>query len=234
MTAADLETAAAAYMLKAADVPVRWRVAPRGPSLGNLVNELSLIAPADVYCSLCDDIVCETQGWDRQIAEHWTARSDGVWWWITQNDATFAIVSEKWRAAAGRIFTDYFPFWFDDGWLLQVWLYAAGEPGQMLPIKLLDRAPSTHRMRDSVLWNEFFYSDRCRAERMEEAERIRKALGWPDVSHDPALEFKLRADAAEWLAKVEDRRGDKAPPTPEYVQALDRIKGLMTQQKEAA
>lgn len=228
----DLDTAGAAYVLRANGIPVRWRVARRGPSLGALVNTLSDEAPADVYCSLCDDVICQTQGWDEIIADAWRAQPDTIWWWHTQNDATFAIVSEKWRAAAGRIFTDYFPFWHDDGWLLQVSLYATGKPGQILPIQLHDRAPKTHRLRDMAFWNAFYWS---RAdERRQEAETIRKALGWPEVEHDPALEMKLRADAAEWLAKVEEVRGDKSPPTPEYLTALERAKAMMGQQKEAA
>lgn len=221
----DLLTAAAAYEVRANGVPVRWRVSPRGPSLGALVNALSLEAPADVYCCLSDDVVCLTQDWDEVIADAWRAQPDTVWWWHTQNNATFAIVSEKWRAAAGRIFTDYFPFWHDDGWLLQVSLYATGKPGQILPVCMHDRAPKTHRLRDMALWNEFYWSRQ--GERREEAERIRAALGLPAVPHDPALDMKLRADAAEWLARVEDMRGDKSPPTPEYVAALNRAKALM-------
>lgn len=212
-------------------MPVVPHIAARQPSLGGLVNMLALKCPADVYCSLADDVYIATNGWDKEIAEAWQAKPDGVWWWLTQNDATYAIVSEKWRAAAGRIFTDYFTFWFDDGWLLQVWLYASGMPGQMLKIHLEDRPRKTHRMRDTTIWNDFYWSPRCQRERMAEALRIRKALGWPDVEHDPALDMKLRADANEWLAKVEDRRGDKDPPTPEYLAALGRIQDMM---KEAA
>ena len=231
----DLDTAGAAFVLKANGLPVRWRVAPRGPSLGGLVNRLSEQAPADVYCSLCDDVVCLTQGWDERIAEAWRANPAGVWWWVTQNDATFAIVAEKWRAAAGRIFTDYFPFWFDDGWLLQLWLYASGVPGDMLNIKLHDRAPPTHRMRDALEWVDFYWSPAMQAERMSEALRIRKALGWPDVQHDPSLDMKLRDDAREWMTKVQEARGDKSPPTPEYLAALERMRALRAeQQKEAA
>lgn len=228
----DLDTVGASFELRANGVPVRWRVAPRGPSLGALVNALSLEAPADVYCSLCDDVVCLTKDWDEAIADEWRKRPDGVWWWSTQNDATFAIVSEKWRTAAGRIFTDYFPFWFDDGWLLQLWLYASGEPGLGLAIRLQDRAPATHRMRDSAAWVDFYWSEARKRERMDEAMRIRAALGWPDVSHDPDKDMKLRADAYEWMAKVEEKRGDKSTPTPEYLSALNRIKDMM--QKEAA
>lgn len=227
----DLDTVMAAHFLRCAGIAAKTDVAERFPSLGGRVNALSLAAPADVYCSLCDDVLCLTKDWDEVIATQWRSEPDGVWWWVTQNDATFAIVSEKWRAAAGRIFTDLFPFWHDDGWLLQLWLYAKGKPGQMLDIKLQDRAPATHRMRDMAFWSAFYWS--LADERKAEANRIRDALGWPAVEHDPKLDMRRRKDADEWLARVEDRRGDKAPPTPEYLAALERAKALMAE-KEAA
>ncbi len=53
-------------------------------------------------------------------------------------------LSEKWRAAAaGEVFTSHFPFWWDDMWLLDVWLNSSGSP--MLPLEVKQSAPHTYQ-----------------------------------------------------------------------------------------
>ncbi len=219
--------------------PICMQVFKRTPSLGQMVNELARLAPADAYCSLCDDVLVMTEGWDDRIADAVEAKPDGVFWWRTDEKraATYAIVTEKWRAASGRIFTDYFPFWWDDVWLLHVWMLASEGPWLYVEAELEDRPQTTQRMRDLRFWGEF-YKDR-HEERIEEADRIRAALGWGPRTLEPDT-FRTFADAVTALSpefwadahNVEARQGEKGPPTPEYLRARARAESLM--QKAAA
>lgn len=216
----DLDTAMAPL---ARGIRGMWQIAERFPSLGARVNALSLEVPADVYCSLCDDVVCTTPHWDALIAEAWQARPDAVWWWSASNGATYAIVSEKWREAAGRIFTEYFPFWFDDGWLADLWLRATGEHCLQLDIALEDRGAKTHRLRNLVEWFDFFWSAKAQQEREAEAAVIAAKLGWPAVE---GRTMQLRPDARETFARWDVSRRDPSPPTPEYTVARERMLAL--------
>jgi hypothetical protein len=216
--------------------PIGMRIFERTSSLGEMVNQMALDVPADVYCSLCDDVLILTEGWDAKIAEAVEATPDGVFWWKCdeKRSATYAIVTEKWRAAAGKIFTDYFPFWWDDVWLLHVWMLASENTWLYVDAELEDRPYNTQRMRDLRFWSDF-YVDRAE-ERLAEADRIREALGWGPRTID-ARTFAAGACAlsAEFLAdadNIEDRQGEKGPPSPEYLRAKARAASLM--QKAAA
>lgn len=226
----DDETIAMVLSMIQAGLPVVPRIGVRPASLGGLVNHLAEKCPADVFCSLGDDIKVETDDWDGAIADAWRGQPDSVWWWCASNDSTFAIVSEKWRAAAGRIFTDYFPFWWDDMWLVEVQRYAQGRKGDRLPIWLQDRAAGTHRMRDLAFWARFFWSRRD--ERKAEGQAIAERLGWRRLESLDGLDMSPSAtfDPDE----IEAKEGERAPPTPEYLAAYERAKALMPQHKESA
>ncbi len=222
----DPETIAMVYLLKLYDCRIAPRCMVRPASLGILCNRLAEENPADAYVFVPDDVVVLTPHWDDAIADAWTVKSDGVWWWRTLavRPATYAIVSEKWRKAAGQIWTDYFPFWWDDMWLLDVWLNSSGLP--MLPIEawLDDQAQSTTRMRDLRFWSDFYTHQK--GKRQAQAIRMAKALGWPkapldDTRCDVNPAFYREAD------KIEANQGDKGPPTPEYLLAKARAESMM-------
>lgn len=206
----------------------------REPALGSYVNQMSADMPADVYVSLCDDVMILTDGWDQKVAEAVEAKPDGVFWWKCDEKraATYAIVTEKWRKASGRIFTDYFPFWWDDVWLLHVWMLASEGAWLYVDAELEDRPNNTQRMRDLRFWGEF-YVDR-QDERIAEANHIREALGWGPRSLEPKqfAEFAQRVTSlsAEFFAdadNIEARQGEKGPVFPAYLQAKERAESLM-------
>lgn len=223
----DDQTIAMSLDLWKCGLPIVHHIAPRQPSLGGLVNRLALKAPADVYCSLGDDVRVLTTGWDARIAAAWEADPRGVWWWCTSNDSTYAIVSEAWRAAAGRIFTDHFPYWYDDMWLVELQRYVTGRKGDRLDIWLEDRARGTHRMRDLAFWDEFFWSRR--AARKVEARMIAQRLGLPPVPTFDGLDL-ARSQTFDG-DELEARQGERTLPTMEYLDAYRRAQALM---KEAA
>jgi glycosyltransferase involved in cell wall biosynthesis len=209
---------------------VRVHVLRRRGSLGQIVNILAEQCPADVYCSYADDIEMLEPGWDQHIADAVEQHPDWVMWLkanVADRFNTYAIVPEKWRKAAGRIFTDYFPFWHDDGWLMQVDLYARGaEEWVALEVdvkEMGEMAGKTHRLfaEDFPFWQQFFWSrDR---ERLEEAARIAKALGWPVVDHPE----RFRLIAVEEFTQVQlTQRSEGGVRTPEYMQAFERAKTI--------
>lgn len=225
----DPNTIAVVDLIKARGLPVQAHCAPRSSSLGGMVNVMCAAYPADVYCSLCDDVKAGTFDWDEAIHTAWLKRRDGVWWWRTK-ESRYAIVSAKWYTAAGRIFTNYFPFWWDDVWLMQVWRYATGKSDLWVDAWLEDRAPATQRMRDLEFWTDFYWS---RAdERRAEADRIRRALGRPAFRLKPHHELQANPDYTARIGAIQAKQGERAPPTPEYLAAKARAEALMT--KEAA
>lgn len=225
----DPETISASMDLWKQGLPVMPVVGPRSPSLGGMANRMAEKHPADAYVMMGDDIEVLTDGWDEKIADAWRAQPDGLWWWCAENGATLAIISEKWRAAAGRLYTDYFPFWYDDIWLVEVQRYATGRVGDRLDVWVADKGRGTsHRMRDVRFWDDFFWSRRD--ERKAEARRIVERLGWPVPEDVDALDLQKNPDFD--ADALEAKQGDKRPPTPEYLKALSRAQALM--QKEAA
>lgn len=227
----DPDTAGTVELLKARGLPATPRVAPRPASLGRMVNGIALEVPGDVYCTLPDDAVCLTPAWDEMIHAAWLKRRDGVWWWRTRDNSRYAIISAKWHAAAGYLFTDYFPFWWDDVWLMQVWRYATGKPDLWIEAALDDRAPATQRMRDLEFWTDFYWS---RAdERRSEASRIRRTLGRPAFKLQPHHELRANPAYTQRTGEIEAKQGDRAPPTPEYLAAKARAESMMTERKAA-
>lgn len=220
----DPATLATVWAMRIEGYPVRAHCSVRLPTLGQIDNAVAAAFPADVYCALCDDVEVLTLGWDEAIHRAWAARPDGVWWWRCADNMTCAIVSEKWRAAAGRIFTDYFPFWWDDIWLLQLWNYAAGERNLLVDARIRDRGPRTQRMRDLRFWANFFWSAPMRQQRIDEAARIGAALGWAPVADIEAHQLQPNIDFAP--EAIEAAQGERAPPTPEYLAAKRRAEFL--------
>jgi len=219
----DPQTISAAMEMYRGGLPVLPSVAPRQPSLGVLANILAAKAPADVYTAMADDTMVFTTAWDAKIANAWRLNPAGVWWWSCLSEATCAIVSEKWRAASGRLFTDYFPFWYDDMWLIEVQRYATGRVGDRLDVWFKDEAPATTRMRDVAFWDDFFWSRRD--ERKAEAARIVKALGLPPVADMDAFSLEKNPDFDP--AALEARQGEQKPPDAQYTNALHRARALM-------
>jgi hypothetical protein len=224
----DPQTVAAAYVLALGAPTVSICCMERLGSLGEVANRLAARHPADVYCSLCDDVEILTPHWDEQIARMMAKRPDGVWWWEMPKGrqvATYAIVSDRWYRAAGYIFTDYFPFWWDDVWLLQLWNMASGEKGAGVGAFLSDIALSTHRLRDLHFWTKFYQSKR--PERIAEAARIAKALGWPAREVNGQALGDVREGFWEEAPSIEKKQGDKGPPTREYLAARSRAEAMM-------
>ena len=220
----DPETIAAVYALSLKVPNVRPYCTVRLPSLGEMANRMAERFPADVYASLPDDVEIITQNWDYAIYASWMQRPDGVWWWHTETKAACPVVSEKWRSAAGGIYTDYFPFWWDDCWLMQVWIMASGGGCLGLPATLEDKAYLTHRMRDLKFWTDFYVNRK--EERWQRAEQIAAKLGWPKPQRGEVL-GDVNDDFWGRIESIQEKQGDRGEPTQEYLKAKRRAELLM-------
>ena len=229
----DPETIGMCQLLKIGSVQggqVTAHCFERTASLGAMVNQMCRDVPGDVYCSMCDDMLIVTPGWDDKIADAATKTPDGVFFWKIdeKRPATWAIVTHKWLTAAGQMFTEHFPFWWDDLWILELWVLVSEGPPLQIEAEAEDRPAKTMRMRDLRFWTEFFES--TRGERIAEAERIAAALGRTATVDKASVSRALFNIAPEFrrdIDTIEAAQGERAPPTPEYLAAKSRADSLM-------
>ena len=200
-------------------------------SLGAMDNKLAELVPGDAYVILADDLALTAKGWDDKIAEAYATRPDGVYWWKCKTDppSLAPVISHAWFKAAGYLFTDYFPFWWDDLWLMKVWILAAEAPPIYIDAYLKDTPVHTHRMRDLRFWTDFYQSRE--PERISEAKRIAAALGWPLTVTGELAKAVMPGPVAGWfeqIDRIERDQGDThKPATPEYLKAKARAESLM-------
>lgn len=161
---------------------VALSVDSRSPYIGSLWNRLAGISRADAFVCLGDDNFITTQHWDDGVAQLCPVGSVGVFAWndlASPNQPTNPIISRDWYQLAGRIYPEYFPFWFVDTWLAEVWSFCSGEPIQIVPqLVLTGKKGLTKRLRDLPFWWTVYSN--LRTERIKEAVRIRASMG-----HEP-------------------------------------------------
>lgn len=214
-----------------ARVPTFIRIGPRPDSLGSVANDLSARWPADAYAIWADDLMCASYGWDEHIARALAATPHGIFWWSPARPvATFVpVVSERWRAAAGRIFTEHFPFWYDDLWLQEVWCMATDSGPISIEALVVDKPTETQRMRELRFWHDFYTF--MRAERVQEGLRIAAALGLPKPIIGEELRRRLNQMAEvkdEFLEDImRSNKAETGEPSALYLQAKKRAEELM-------
>ena len=208
---------------------------PRAESLGTLDNMLAERMPADVYVVWGDDLMCCTNEWDKRIAEAVERVPHGVFWWKSQFDAPslVPIITEKWRAASGTLFTEHFPFWFDDLWLWELWQFATDDMPEFLDIRVADKPAFTTRMRELGFWAKFYHG--MRNLRVREGLRIAEALGLPKPKAGlvvPEVFKDYTHMHPDMVADVEKRnKAETGPADPAYLRAKAKAEEMM---KEAA
>jgi hypothetical protein len=213
------------------EMGISVRVGPRPDNLGSVANDLALHWPADVYQVFGDDLLCITYGWDKNLAEAVRKTPHGVFWMKSArtDESLVPAVTEKWRAAAGGIFTEHFPFWYDDLWLIELWVMATDADPIYLENTVVDKPTATHRMRDLAFWSRFFIH--MRQARVEHGREIARNLGL----HTPVIgqEFANRMNkygplSAEFAAKVElGNKAETTPPSGAYLRIKARAENLM-------
>ena len=214
------------------EFPFSVRIGPRPATLGSVANDLAAHWPADVYQVFADDLACITYGWDEVLAAAVEKTPHGVFWWKSArtDESLVPAVTEAWRVAAGGIFTEYFPFWYDDLWLRDLWIMTTDENQIYLDAFVVDKPIATHRMRDLKFWADFFCA--MKWERVKHGKRIAANLGLPEplIGEPFAKRFYEAAPAFDekWAAKIEKmNRAETDPPSEQYLETKARAEELM-------
>lgn len=166
--------------------------------------------PADIYSQACDDSYPLCQHWDTLFAG---ARDLPAFGWKESNDpgnCTYPVVSERWRAAVGRFYPEYFPFWFADTWIGEVFNLAFAKPIPIInQLALGGKRGHTQGMRDLAFWFKFYAE--TRVERIAEAEQLARAYGFS---------LNCRMERVEQLAALEQGDAYQMGRVPIYEAAF--------------
>lgn len=216
----DLQTQALGVLPSFIGTPILLSCKKRRASLGQAWNDAAKAAPAEMYVLVTDRAQCVTPLWDTYIADAYGKDDTRVTWWTTNAGPVIPIVPVKWFCAAGQIYTEYFPFWFDDTWLHELSALVHGLPNYMVQASCFIQkkgSPVTKRMRDLRLWMDFFIAKR--PQREAHAARIREALGLPEPDMRPINEWFKSNDAnyAENCDKWQVLMGDMNEPDEGYL-----------------
>lgn len=214
-----------------AKLPLGYRVGERPVSLDALHSQLARDIPADVYVCFIDDALCLSKGWDDEIARLCDEDPNGLWWWRSKGDdlTLIPITSEGWRVAAGgKIFPEYFPFWWGDTWLSEVYVLATENSLKFAPVDVLDCPKATHNMRDLRFWHNFYLW--LQPERIAEAKAIAKRLGLPEPTITDDLRRIIGAPNKSFvddIDRIEQVQGDQGEPHEGYRIAKERAVAMM-------
>lgn len=188
------------------------------------INEIAGAFAAESYFYCADDVIPLTQ--------HWDSIFDGLkdvlpgFSWQEKNDpgnATYLVITEKWRRAIGRMLPERFPFWFIDTWLMEVHLLAFAKPiGIIQQLQLGGKRGKTHRMRELPFWFRLFTA--TRSERIAEAQVLAKEYGFTvDVMRERTAQIsqleQIDAQQLKDCQKYTALLGDDSEPDENYLTA---------------
>lgn len=214
--------------------PAPWMVIGERPeTLGQAWNELAAKSAAwgwDAFCVITDDVVSITPNWDLGVAELIGPRGLLAFGWndlIHPNNITYPVVSRRWYEAVGRLFPEYFPFWFSETWMAQVYDLVVGT---QMPIasdmRITGPDTKTLNMRDVAFWVDLFAA--TLPMRAEEAFAVQLKLALPLVDTGPILAKCERLCAGYNVEAIEaHRRTDFDEPSPRYLAAKTRADQLL-------
>lgn len=217
--------------------------ADRPITLGHAWNEIwnfAIKSEPDALVGFCDDVFPAFNLWDMGVAEMIDTRGVDVFAWrelANPSNITYPVFSKKWYQAAlkseGRIYTEYFPFWFTDTWMAQVYQFALGQPMNIVADMILGgKRATTMNMRDMQFWYDFWMATQDL--RIEEGLRMRAAMGWADSDVRPMADELMRLDTRMKPDDVEkSRRVDFGPPTEGYLKAKAVAEEWMSQRGRA-
>lgn len=210
---------------------VNLTIGPRPISLGAEVNRMAANIEAGFYHVFNDDVIPLTVNWDLPQLERRALEPDFVSCWTLAPGPTapdYPIVSRKWLDAAGSLFTEHYPYWFDDMDLANRYLMVKGKVIDLMGIGLHARKTKTQRMRDFGFWFSFFRS--MEGERIAWAKSIAENLGLPEPTEE-WIERTRMGDIAWFERKkeleTERKYSDPSEPDPAYLSARAKAQSMM-------
>jgi len=213
-------------ILRGSGVDIAFVPGDRPATHGEAWNQaLRAAGDFDAGCVISDDVIPLCPRWDEGVRIFVGERGYHAFAWKDLNYpnlVTHPIFSRAWAEAAGVIFPEFFPFWFSDTWMAQVYELALGQPMPIAGEMMLGGKAGgrTGNLRDFRFWVDFWIATRVL--RLEEAETIRARLGWAKVDVAPILAKFARLDEQWDVAAIERVRGDPSPPNARYLLAKER------------
>ncbi len=225
------------------DDPLTWKAvsalpgmeiaihAGEGP-LSARMNEAAREGDADVVTGAADDTFPLAQHWDGLIAVGIEGGHPAFSWQEVNDPAntTMLVFSRRWLDAIGRMLPEYFPFWFGDTWVAEVYEMAYQRP---LPIATNlpwgGKRGKTKGMRDLAFWFDFFAA--TREERLDEA---RELVG--EIEINPAMLADMKKRDIEQLERVPQFNewfgADQGEPSALYLSTKARAEAWLAEHVE--
>ena len=192
--------------------PVHWHIGPQMSGLGDPYQVLwkATGQTAEVYLSSVDDIRFETPGWDEIVRTEFGRFPDGVLLGfahdpLTADQATYPIFGGGWIAGLGRVYSGYFPYWFDDRWVEQIALMAGRLTKVSMTLFPIRGKGRTKRMRNMPFWTRFLQL--TLPERIASARKLIELIHANDAAARRAALENLERVAAE-LRKEQEKFSD--------------------------
>ena len=191
-----------------------------GP-LARRMNEAAIDGNADVVTGAADDTFPIAQHWDMVIAAG-IEQGHHAFSWQEANDPsnqTMIVLSRTWLRAVNKMVPEYFPFWFGDTWIAEVYELAfnCGMP-IIENLRWGGKRGKTKGMRDLAFWFDFFA--KTRSERESEARAICYALGkkYEPMAHIiPAMLTRDEYQRGRVPQYEEWFGADQGEPTEQYL-----------------
>lgn len=157
-------------------------VGPRTGSNGVMYNQLYQLYPPQegLVCAFPDDYQVTTPGWDRLMDEVRERFPDEIFMGyfdantMDPDAVVLQAFGQRWLQITGGLFTDHFPYWFDDTWV--------GDVGELVQRKVplgiralpQERDYQTQRLVRSAFWIRYYYH--LLDERVAQAELLRSHI----------------------------------------------------------
>jgi hypothetical protein len=161
------------------------------PSLSNgaFLNEAwaACTTRPGIWGFISDKVEVRTRGWDELVRRAFRATPDGVLFAHGHDGhvdfGAFGFLGATWVNTLGRLFTDYFPYWFDDVWINEV----ANLIGRrvVLPIHFKMEVGFARHLHNALFWANF--SAALFGERVDEALRLLAVIGPSAASRVEAI-----------------------------------------------
>lgn len=130
-----------------------------------------------IWGFISDKVQIRTRGWDEMVRRTFRGVPDGILF-VHGHDGhpdfgAFGFLGARWTNITGRMFTDEFPYWFDDVWINDV----AGLIGRRvaLPIILEMEMGVARHLHNALFWAHYYAS--IFPDRVDEGLRLLAAMG---------------------------------------------------------
>jgi hypothetical protein len=147
---------------------------------GEMYNIMRAAKPdgAGIYMISGDKGVFDTPDWDGITRQAFDAVPDRVLYAYPRDSfnkgsfGTYSFISGEFANAIGRIFTEHFPFWYDDKWLFELGLFIGRK--RVLDYDVELKLGPTMRMQNLLFWEHFYHQ--TLDERLRDSEALARLI----------------------------------------------------------